>query len=625
MKPETNTTTTNRPNIWELPTAEEELTLCEIVRYIDLRAMHQSNGNSQALKDIMDGCFLDTLITGSTDENGEARTNDTATKYQLAEDARTKSAKARKRIADAKATLKRVRVTPEQIAEAEEVLNGNDDYIADNAMGEAHDIENSNKAQTFSLASDMLHHIWLELQAIKADPDRQTEKAFGELCKAGRQYIQDMTAVSTLDSVSTIARPLTTAQAVYYMTRYNADPGARPRNKWTQTAKGCTGYYTLEPMERKKDTDPAKVDPAIIASYARFNDMCVWYYEHVTLPSTASTYRTAYPALDAKAHAMNIWHRMTPAQKVTALGLDPADNPILYLVLHVPTIRTQYSTEDMSDKDPRTAEAVTESVLTAVEVVKLSERANLSERERQAIKALTSPEAVQTARTAYNEAMATGKQAVEKIQADRAKAGKKPYRPGKIRQLVKQYQTTANNAYTTALWAYALTKAGYKPSTHAKTRCVIRAKLTQAYNNAPDSMTPGMVDYNRMMKQTHRGHRTQTRQALQNPHQLLKATHTKTDSGKTITTWDTTSTADHTPVIDWTASGHAPQAINPGIDARAEEVLRRDSYRQTAPKATPPEKTHKERIEWDRLTSANEDTARRIAQFEAWEKAHAKA
>ena len=489
----TTNTTTNRPNVWELTTTAEELTLCEVVRFIDLRAMHQSNGTDRALQELITGCYLDTLWSATADRQSRA-------------DNLRAIAKAERTIADnARKLLNRVRVTDEQRTEAYYILQ---EYstLADNDSAEAHDIEQQNSELTASLAQDMLHTIWLELQDIKADPDRQTPEAFGELCKAGRMFIQSLTAVTTIDSNHTISRPLSKAEAVELMSRYGADPKARPRSRWTQTAKGCTGYYTLEPKERKKDLDPEKVDPATIANYARYNEACIWFYENITLVTTHSAHRTAYPALSAKACALRFWHRLTQAEKATALELDPADNPVLYLVLHVPTIRKHSSMEELTDHDPRTAEQVSASTIASIDIPKLAELAKLSYQARTAVEALTHPQAVELAKTARVEAIAKGATALEKLQADRAKAGKKPYRPGLVKQMQDQYKQSAENAYMSALWSYALTKAGYTAQAEAKR--TITKKLTQALKTAPDSATPGAIDFEKLMKQTHRGNPT---------------------------------------------------------------------------------------------------------------------
>jgi hypothetical protein len=588
MKNQNQTTTTNRPNVWELPTTAEEITLCEVIRFIDLRAMHQSNGTDEALNDIIRGCYIDTLALKATDRQSRADT--------LKAIAKSERAIANK----ARQTLNRVRVTDEERTEAFHIMT-HYSTLADNNAGEAHDAEKLNNSLTVSLATDMLHSIWLELQAIKADTERHTDKAFSELCKAGRHFIQSMTAVSTIDSMNCIYRPLSRQEALYYMTRYNVNPANRPRDKWTQTAKGTTGYYTLEAHTRKKDTDPKKVDPAIIANYARYNDSCIWYYENITLPTTHSTHRTAFPALDAKTHAVNLWHRMTQAQKAVSLSLDPADNPILYLVLHVPTIRTQYSTADMEDKDPRTAQAIADNAVLSVDPVKLAERAGLSHQARIAIEALTHPEAIQQARTAHREAIKAGEESLAKLQADRAEAGKKPYSPGKLHQMRKQYQTTANNAYTTALWSYALNKAGYTQTAQRKAKSVICGKLSNALRTAPDTMTPGYIDYRKLMGSTARGHADHTPHKLKNPVILLKSHTTADTDGKKHTTWDIAPmtapgawkpgeamtvnysyTDSHGNRHTWSeavtmkATQAECTAVNPGIDYRAEEVLRRD-------------------------------------------------
>lgn len=572
MKPETIITTTTEPRqnlpVWELPTIEEELTLCDHIRYICLRAMDTSNGESSALRDIRIGCYTDKLWRANQTRNTRA-----VDLHTLADQERAEATKARQ-------FLKRVRISEEDRAEAMQALD-HWTALADNDRAEATDTEKYNSELTATLAEDMLLTIWIDLQAIKADPDRQTEKAFGELCKTGREFIKSLSSVSIVDSMATVSRPLSVAEAVYYMTRYGADPKARPRHKWGQTAKGCTGYYTLEPKARKKDLDPAKVDPVTIANYARFNDACIWYYENIELPTTHSTHTTAFPALDAKDIATRFWMRQTDNEKTAYLGLDPESNPVLYLVLHIPTIRTQYSAEDMSDHDPRTAEAVADAVLTSVDLIKIAEKANLGQQARIAVEALTHPEAVAMARTAYNEAMEKGRASLEELQTKRAREGKKKYTPGKIRQLTEQYTDHANKVYSSTLWDYALTVAEYKNKADAK-HTIIK-KLTRAYHNAPDELTPGKLNIPALMRSGYRGQAEQTA-----PIDALK--------------WTTTAPkANHKPVVRFTDSGHTPEAINPGKDYRSESVLILDSYRQTAPKATAPTRSAREQAEYEKL------------------------
>ena len=611
MKPKT-TTTEPRRNVWELPTVEDELRLCETVRFICLRAMDTSNGESSALRDIRTGCYTDKLW-----KNSEARNSRAVELHTIADTEREQANKARQ-------TLKRIRISDEDRQTAQEAL----EYwstLADNDRAEAEDTEKANNALTATLAEDMLIAIWIDLQSIKANPDRQTEKAFGELCKTGREFINGLSSVSIIDSMATISRPLTVAEAVYYMTRYNADPKARPRHKWGQTAKGCTGHYTLEPKERKKDLDPRKVDPATIANYARFNDACIWYYEHMTLPTIASAsasftigkdgeavktiapYTTAFPALDAKSIATRYWYRQTQAEKTACLGLDPTENPVLYLVLHVPTIRTEYSAEDMTDHDPRTAEAVADAVLASVDVVALADLANLGQQARTAVEALTHPEAIKQARTAYNVAMEEGKRSLDELQTRRALEGKKKYNPGKIRQLTKQYTDHANNVYKQTLWDYALTVAQYKNKPEAK-RTIIE-KLTKAYHNAPDKLTPGNVDFVALMQSTRRGCPDRTPAKLRNPYTIITAHYITDNTGKKAVIWTAAHPAQHRPIIRFTDSGTAPEVINPGIDYRAEAIQTADSYRAIAPKAEPPKKSGLELKQWEKLCRTDAETA----------------
>lgn len=604
------TTTTEkeyRP-VWDITDTAEQLNLCEVVRYLDIRAMHQSNGESQAIRDLSIGCLTDKLWTKTADRQQRADEL-----KALAEAERRIASKARYTV------FKAVRVSEEDRQQALEIL---EEYstLADNDSEERQDIEKQNSTLTASLAQDMLHTIWLELQAIITDPTRHTEKAFGELCKSGRQFIADFTAVSAIDGNNTTTRPLSTAEAIELMTRYDINPLARPRQSWRQTTKGCTGYYTLEGKTRKKDIDPKKVDPAIIANYARYNDMCIWYYEHITLPATHNTSKTAFPALDAKAIALDFWNNQTQAQKASALGLDPTDNPVLCMVCHTQTIRTKDSTDTLTDHDPRTAQAIIDKALADIDVIALAEKANLSLQAREALRAMTTPEAVQTAKEAYNKAVENGKAQLAKLEEDRAKAGKKPLRPGKLKQYKQQFQTTADNAYNTALWGYGLTQAGYSQTAQTKAKCVISKALCKALAKAPDSLTPGTIDYDRLMKQKPHGRSTASTEPRKDYIKAVAEAKTVTHiqhlpNGGTATTERKISTP--APVVTWTESGIAPEAITPGIDSRASDIIERDAYRQTAPKATPPEKTPKEKREWERLCKRDSELAELWRKFDS--------
>lgn len=608
MNEQTKTTTAENRPVWEITDFSEQMTLCKIIRYLDIRAMHQSHGASPALEELRIGCLTDELWSRTADRQQTA-------------DSLKALAEAERRIANkARYTVfKAVRATDEDRQQALAILN---EYstLADNDSGEAQDVEKQNSHTTASLAQDMLHTIWLELQAITADPTRHTEKAFGELCKAGRQFVTDFTAVTAIDGNNTTTRPLSITEAIELMTRYDINPLARPRQSWRQTTKGCTGYYTLEGKTRKKDVDPKKIDPAIIANYARYNDMCIWYYENITLPATHSTHETAFPALNAKTIALDFWNSQTQAQKASALGLDPADNPILCLVCHTQTIRTKDSTDTLTDHDPRTAQAIIDKALADIDVIALAEQANLSLQAREALKAMTTPEAVQTAKEAYNKAVENGKAQLAKLEEDRAKAGKKPLRPGKVKQYKQQFQTTADNAYSTALWGYGLTQAGYSQTAQAKAKCVISKALAKALAKAPDTVTPGAIDLERLMKQKPHGRTTADTAPRKDYIKAVSEAKTVTHiqhlpNGGTATTERKIPTP--APVVTWTESGATPEAINPGIDSRTEEVLRRDSYRTTAPKATPPEKTPKEKREWERLCKRDSELAELWRKFDS--------
>ncbi len=474
----------NKP-IWEL-TAEEEIELCKTVRYIDLRALELQTGKNSALDEMRIGQYT------------EKAWSERQKRENLAGKYRNAAAAARKTLKDTLATK-------------EEVHNA---LLAKDGVQDANEIAKVDGEQLATLATDMLHVIWLELQAIKADPARQTPAAFGELCRAGREFVYSMTSVSLVDSTNTTATPLTTEQALQLMTTYDINPATRPRQKWYMMGKGLTGWYTLEPRTRKKDVDPKKVPAATINSYARYNDMVLWYYNNVTLPATHSTHKTAYPALDAKSIALDFWDSMTPAEQMTAIGLDPADNPVLYLVSHNQTIRKTTSIDTMTDHDSDIAEDVSKSALDSIDIIALLDRSNLSAQARIAAKALTDPDSVAAAQAAYNDSMSTSAKSIAKLQTDRAKAHKKPYSPGKIKQMQEQAKQAANNRYTKALWIAALTSAGYTDTAQRKAKSVIIKALVTAYRNAPDKLTPGSIDYARLMKNTHRGH---TRAKQQRP------------------------------------------------------------------------------------------------------------
>ena len=79
----------------------------------------------------------------------------------------------------------------------------------------------------------------------------------------------------------------------------------------------------------------------------------------------------------------------------------------------------------------------------------------------------------------------------------------------------------------------------------------------------------------------------------------------------------------HKPVIRWT-EGEAPEAV-PGGDYRAADILNRDQYRQTAPKATAPELTARERKEAAERAERLEAVAKLIEASNALEAAEAAA
>ena len=71
MNAQKTTTAEYRP-VWDITDTAEQLNLCEVVRYLDVRAMHQSNGTSQALEDLRIGCLTDKLWTKTADRQQRA-------------------------------------------------------------------------------------------------------------------------------------------------------------------------------------------------------------------------------------------------------------------------------------------------------------------------------------------------------------------------------------------------------------------------------------------------------------------------------------------------------------------------------------------------------------------------
>jgi hypothetical protein len=142
-------------------------------------------------------------------------------------------------------------------------------------------------------------------------------------------------------------------------------------------------------------------------------------------------------------------------------------------------------------------------------------------------------------------------------------------------------------------------------------------------HTAPDTLTPGFVDYARMMGSTARGSHTTTQTTIDliawtdtqtapgawKPGEAITAQFNYTDSHGNRHTWSETVKMKATPA--------ECTAVNPGRDARAEEVLRRDEYRQTAPKATPPELTPKECREHESLCKREAELAELWKAFEA--------
>lgn len=73
------------------------------------------------------------------------------------------------------------------------------------------------------------------------------------------------------------------------------------------------------------------------------------------------------------------------------------------------------------------------------------------------------------------------------------------------------------------------------------------------------------------------------------------------------------------PVINWTESGATAEATAPGVDYRAADVLSRDSYRKTAPKAKKPYMTIREAAEAAKREIRLRETAELIEAIERLE------
>lgn len=282
-----------------------------------------------------------------------------------------------------------------------------------------------------------------------------------------------------------------------------------------------------------------------------------------------------------------------------------------------------------------TAEMATNGGINAIgtqedqsEIADLLQRANLTEREQ----AIVYRVADQTsARHAQTEAEAYWKKRTPEIQA-------LPTKKARARAH-KEAQTTADNVRISAQWTNAFERTDITSQTNRdKIKSRIKGKLTEATKPA-EPLTPeeqAEREEKRWTALQRNGGRGYNPEPAKAPDFIGTICPEAVPVGNTLEfvplkgwTYRPTKSArvsasyiqgrhGHKPVILWTESEHSPEPIGNGIDTRAVEVLKRDQYRQTAPKATPPEMTERERNERKRLDEADKDTQRRIAQYEAY-------
>lgn len=282
-----------------------------------------------------------------------------------------------------------------------------------------------------------------------------------------------------------------------------------------------------------------------------------------------------------------------------------------------------------------TAEIATNGGINAIgtqedqaEIADLLQRANLTEREQ----AIVYRVADQTsARHAQAEAEDYWKKRAPEIQAlPTKKARAKAH---------KEAQKTADSVRITAQWTNAFERTGITSEVNRRvTKSRIRSKLEEATKPA-EPLTPeeqAEKEAKRWTALQRNGGRGYNPEPAKAPDFIGTICPEAVPVGNTlefvpIKGWTYRPTksarvsasyfqgrAGHKPVIRWTESGHSPEATSTGEDTRAVEVLKRDQYRQIAPKATPPEMTERERNERKRLDEADKDTQRRIAQYEAY-------
>lgn len=266
-----------------------------------------------------------------------------------------------------------------------------------------------------------------------------------------------------------------------------------------------------------------------------------------------------------------------------------------------------------------TAEVATNGGINAIgtqedqaEIADLLQRANLTEREQ----AIVYRVADQTsARHAQEASEAYWKKRTPEIQALSTKKAR--------REAHEDSKEVADKERIRAQWESAFERTGITSETNRSTiKNRIKAKLDEATKPA-EPLTPEEQAereekrWTALQRSGGRGYRPEQTKApdLVTLYQTAQAVTLIDKDGNERTA---PINRHHKPVIKWTESGHSPEAISTGEDTRAVEVLKRDQYRQTAPKATPPEMTERERNERQRLDRADEDTQRKIALYEAY-------
>ncbi len=199
--------------------------------------------------------------------------------------------------------------------------------------------------------------------------------------------------------------------------------------------------------------------------------------------------------------------------------------------------------------------------------------------------------------------------------------------PKARREAFKDAQKTADRERIAAQWANALDRTGiYSESNRTTIKGRIKKKLTEAQKPAEPMTEADRRKWKQLQGNSRRGHATEPSRrpdaiAIVCPAAVLTAAVLEMTAPAQWTYRAAKSAADsatafskYKPVIKWTDSGNEPQTI--GGDYRAAEVIKRDSGRVNAPKATPPALTSTERAKREKLCRREAELFALWAEFE---------